>query len=72
MVDIPLLVRRADEYREATGRTSGGVSKALFDDVRTLDQLRDPDFKDITLSRLERAWTRLAGLRERQKKAARA
>lgn len=68
MVDIPLLIRRADSYRRATGRTSGGVSKALFDDTRTLDLLRDPNFKDITISRLERAMQRLAGLEERRSK----
>lgn len=68
MVDIPLLVRQADAYAKRQGRTSGGVSKALFDDVRTLDLLRAGS-KDITVSRLERAYMRLCGLIERDAKA---
>lgn len=68
MVDIPLLVRQADAYATRSGRTSGGVSKALFDDTRTLDLLRDGS-KDITVSRLERAYMRLCGLIERDQKA---
>lgn len=67
MVDIPLLIRRADAYANKAGRTSGGVSKLIFDDVRTLDLLRGGS-KDITLSRLERGWQRLNGLIERAAK----
>lgn len=66
MVDIPLLVRRADAYAKATQRSRGGVSKALFDDVRTLDLLRKGN-KDITISRLERASQRLVALEERRR-----
>lgn len=68
MVDIPLLIERADAYAKKADRTSGGVSKLIFDDVRTLDLLRDPTFKDITISRLERGWQRLNGLIERAAK----
>ena len=67
MVDISLLVRQADAYAKRSGRTSGGVSKAIFDDVRTLDLLREGG-RDITISRLERGYTRLCGLIERSAK----
>lgn len=60
-MDIPALLRRADSYAKATGRTTGGVSKAIFDDVRTLDLLKG-GAKSITLARLEEAESRLGDL----------
>lgn len=65
MVDIPQLVKRADRYARKTGRSPGGISKALFDDVRTLDLLRG-GFRDIQVSRIERAAERLADLEAEQ------
>lgn len=65
MVDISSLVRRADAYAKATGRSSGGVSKSIFEDTRTLDLLRG-GHRDITVARLERAD---AALTELERKA---
>ncbi len=71
MVDIPSLLRRADTYAQATGRSIGGVSKAIFDDVRTLGLLKDGS-KAITLERLENADNRLATLERTAMERARA
>lgn len=67
MVNIPALVARADAYAKRTKRSSGGVSKAIFDDVRTLDMLRD-GATNITIGRLERAEGRMADLENEQRK----
>lgn len=62
MVDIPSLLRRADAYAKAVNRTSGAISKELFKDSRTLDLLRDESWRNITISRLERAERNLIAL----------
>ena len=67
MVDVSALIRRADRYAKRHNRTTGGVSKLLFHDVRTLELLRQGG-RGVTLGRLERAWARLEEL-ERDAKA---
>lgn len=67
MIDVPTLIRRADRYAKRQGRTTGGVSKLLFHDNRTLDLLRAGG-RGVTLGRLERAWKRMDEL---ERKAAR-
>lgn len=61
MIDIPALVARADAYAKRSKRSPGGVSKAIFDDVRTLDMLRD-GATNITIARVQAAEHRLAML----------
>lgn len=61
MLDIDSLVRRADAYAAASGRTSGGVSKLIFQDTRTLDLLRDGS-EAITVARLRKAEAELRRL----------
>lgn len=59
--DITNLIRRARRVATKTGRTPGGVSKALFDDVRTLDLLAD-GWRGIQVDRLARGEDRLEAL----------
>lgn len=61
MVDIPTLIRRVDKHAARTGRTVGGISKYIFDDVRTVDQLRNGS-RAITLRRLDRASEKMSEL----------
>lgn len=61
MIDIASLVSRAEAYATATGRSLGGVSKELFDDVRTLTLIQQGG-RNITIARLERALERMARL----------
>lgn len=69
MIDVSKFLRRADRVTKRTGRTPGGISKILFDDVRTLDYLREGG-RAIQLNRLERAEARLSELEASLKRAA--
>ena len=69
MVDVSALIRRADRYAKRHNRTTGGVSKLLFHDVRTLELLRQGG-RGVTLGRLERAWARLGELEQEARERA--
>lgn len=58
MVDIASLVIRADAYAKRAGWSPSRISKALFDDSRTLDLLRDGG-EGITVRRLRNAFDKM-------------
>ena len=62
--DIPSLVKRAERVAKVTRRSDGGISKALFGDVRTLGLLRD-GWRGIRVNRLARGEAHLAALEAR-------
>lgn len=57
------IVKRAKTFARVTGRTNGGVSKAIFDDTRTLDALARGRF-NVRLDRVLRGESRLTQLEQ--------
>lgn len=57
------IVKRAKTLARVTGRTQGGVSKAIFDDTRTLKALGRGQF-NVQLNRVLRGERRLTRLEQ--------